>query len=62
MSGIVTITYRYSTTIYELNQVLDQQGRDVRRSPIHGSLIDHVKEFRLDPEGSGEPLKDLRGE
>lgn len=47
--------------MHEMNQVLDQQGRNVSRSPINKGLIDQVKEFGLDSESNGEPMKDLKG-
>lgn len=45
-----------------MNQVLDQQGGDVSRSPTNKGVINDIREFGLDPESNGKPLKDLRKE
>ena len=45
-----------------MNQVLDQQGGDVSRSPTNKGVINDIRGFGLDPESNGEPLKDLRKE
>lgn len=45
-----------------MNQILDQQGGDVSRSSTNKGVINDIREFGLDPESNGEPLKDLRKE
>ena len=42
-----------------MNQVLDQLGGNVSRSPTNKGLINDIREFGPDPESSGKPLKGL---
>ena len=58
----MVITYKWLASIYKMNQVLDQQGGDVSRSPTNKGVINDIRGFGLDPESNGEPLKDLRKE
>ena len=58
----MVITYKWLPSIYKMNQILDQQGGDVSRSSTNKGVINDIREFGLDPESNGEPLKDLRKE